>query len=168
MAYDVEFILSSVHAIQKRHGVVSAQPALPAAGRLYVIHNDTTSRPVYVGTASDVQQRFVQRIAAVRELGFGNAHINPIEIHVYRVEVDGRPRPPDDLGYSAGIDVEHLLIRLHLKQGISVRNIGKLGAFVNNTGQRIALTLTAAVGQNVPAYLGGNDIYVGLPKDKVY
>src|SRR5690554_6387553 len=96
MAYDVEFSLSSVQAIQKRHGVVSAQPALPAAGRLYVIHNDTTSRPVYVGTASDVQQRFVQRIAAVRELGFGNAHINPIEIHVYRVEVDGRPRPPDD------------------------------------------------------------------------
>ena len=32
MAYDVEFILSSVHAIQKRHGVVSAQPALPLHG----------------------------------------------------------------------------------------------------------------------------------------
>jgi hypothetical protein len=155
MPIAITLILNRASDIVKQAGVVTAVPALEPTGRLYVIHNPTTSRDAYIGTATDVQQRFVPRLAAIRELGFNNAAIQPITIYSYRVTVNGQARQPDNQGYAGGYDVEHLLIRLHLRLFISVRQFNKIHAFSNNTGQRIDLRVDAANGLAVPAYLGG-------------
>jgi hypothetical protein len=71
------------------------------------------------------------------------------------VIVNGQARQPNDLGFAGGIDVEHLLIRLHLNQGVNLRNINKLAPYLNTSGQVINLTLTSSPALVVPAYLGG-------------
>lgn len=168
MAINVNIMLYRKHDIVKHGGLVSAAPALEGAGRLYVIKNTSTSRPVYIGTASNLRNRFTARIKAIREFGFANLAINPIRIHVYRVFVDGHARPPNDLGIAGGVDVEHLLIRLHMAQGINVRNITKTAPFTNTSGHRINLTLTANAPLNVPNYLGGAGIAVAIANGASY
>lgn len=133
-----------------------------------MIHNSTTSRHVYVGTAANLQHRFSERIAAVRELGFNNAAINAITIHVYRVQVNGRSHQPNNLGVAGGIGVEHLLVRLHMTRNIPVRNMNKTAAYLNNSGNIINLTLMSQPALAVPAYLGGAVINVAIANGNHY
>jgi hypothetical protein len=163
MPTNIVLLLHRNSAVQKNAGNVSAFPALEPVGRLYVIHNATTSRRAYIGTAGNLQQRFTDRIAAIREWGFNNAAILPITIHAYRVTVDGHARQPNNLGFAGGIDVEHLLIRLHLTQGIPIRNYNKVFPYNNTSPNTINLQLMGAGGNAVPAYLGGAVINVAIP-----
>lgn len=169
MPVNVQLVMHKSHQIRKNQGFVQCVPALESQGRLYAVLNTTTSRHVYIGTASNLQSRFTERIAAVRELGFNNAAINPITIYAIRVIIDGHPRQPNNLGIAGGIDVEHLLIRLHINQGVSVRNISKLIQYTNNTGtvMNLSLTTSPAVGA-VPAYLGGAPVNVAIASGNRY
>lgn len=141
MAITVNFIYTSVHRLVKNFGGISSNPALPATGKLYVIRHAQANRfPFYIGTAINVQQRFAERLRAVRELGFRNADIANIAIAVIRIQVDGQNRQPDNLGFAGGIDVEHLLIRTHMDQGQEVRNIVKTDYYRNTSGSVIRCT----------------------------
>src|SRR5262245_36742703 len=129
MPIQITFMLVSKHTIMIQGGESIARTALPHGGRLYVIYNSTTKRHVYVGTATDVQERFKPRIASIREFGFQQAAMRPIRIYVYQVLYNNRPKPPNKHGRCMGIDVERLMIRLHLKRNISLRNITKIRPF---------------------------------------
>lgn len=168
MPINVVLLRHRQSAVRKNAGNIAAVPALEATGRLYVIHNATTSRHAYIGTAGNLQARFTERIAAIREWGFNNAAITPITIHVYRVTVDGQARQPDALGYAGGIDVEHLLIRLHINLAIPLRNYNKVYPYNNTSGQTINLQLAGTGGLAVPAYLGGAVINVVIPNNGAY
>jgi hypothetical protein len=168
MPTNITFLLHRNYKIVNSGGLVTAQPALEAAARLYAIHNNDTDRPVYIGTAANLKHRFTERISSLRELGFSDAAINSITIHAYRVLVNDIPRPPDNTGHSQGFDVEHLLICLHLARFIHVRNINKAGGYYNSSGDTITLTLRAEVPLAVPTYLGGAIINDFIPKNTAY
>ncbi len=138
----VNYIYESSHVIAYNNGAISAYPALPATNRLYVVYNSSTNRAVYVGTSTDVQNRFDARLKACRELGFNAAQLDPVLIFVVRIVVNGVASPPGNSGVSSGINVEHLLIRtydVHINCG--VRNIDITGQFTNGTGGILTWTL---------------------------
>ncbi len=168
MPIDINLVLHRKHRVVKNAGYTTANPALETAGRLYVIRNDLTSRQVYVGTAADVQGRFGPRVATLREWGFNNATLGAIKIYVYRVLINGVARQPNNLGLAGGVDVEHLLIRLHLNQNVNVRNIAKIAAFNNTSGQVMNLTLSSSPALNVPGYLGGVVIHQAIANHAAY
>ncbi len=156
MANKVNFNYCSMHTVDNVNGVVSATPALPGQSRLYVIYNGSTNRPVYVGTASNVQNRFAGRLEVCRELGFSDDQLGPISVMVVQILVNGAPATPGDIGISAGIDVEALLIRTYLMHlQWNVRNIQKVTPFTNGTGTVLQWTLTNACG--IPNFGGPYD-----------
>jgi hypothetical protein len=157
VAITVTFNYCSTHAIRNVNGLVSAVPALPAQSRLYVIHNATTNRPVYVGTANNVQNRFGCRLEASRELGFGNDELTPITVMVVQILVGGVASTPGDSGISSNIDVEALLIRTYLQHlQWNVRNIQKVTPFTNGTGTVLQWSLVNGCGI---ANFGGHYTY---------
>ena len=164
MAIAIEFIRTGESSIAEAAGLVTARPALEQDGRIYVIENPATARPVYVGTAESVRHRFEARIAALREFGFAAAVLSQITIRAYRVEVNGISRRPNTLGYAGGVDVEHLMIRLHLTMGVNVRNMNKVVPYRNFTGQELHLEMNAPV----PAYLGAFGIHVVIGNGVIY
>jgi hypothetical protein len=138
----VTFDYVSQHDIVKHGGVVNCAPGLPHASRLYVIHHaQAAGHPFYIGTAAHIRNRFRHRLDAVRELGFRNNEIMNVTIGIVRILVNGIPRTPGNLGIAVGIDVEHLLIRMHLTQGNGVRNMGKINPFINNLPNAINCTV---------------------------
>lgn len=137
----------SIHTINYNNGNINAVYALPQASRLYVIVNGTTGHPVYIGTADNVQNRFTPRLEAMRELGFNQNALNPIQVLVIQTQVNGVNTTPGNTGIAGGIDVEHLLIRTYMGHlNLPVRNIQKTAAFQNASGQRIDWTLTNNAG----------------------
>lgn len=138
MPINVHYNYESNHTVRKVGGLISAVPALPTSSRLYVIHHlNAHGRPYYIGTASNVKERFKERFRAVRELGFRTAEINNLRIAVVQILIDGVSRTPQDYGIAGGIDVEHLLIRLYIAFGHRLRNIDKTGNYQNTHGQRL-------------------------------
>ena len=147
MPIAIDFDYVSTHTVQKAAGYISVVPALPQSSRLYVIHHTLANTyPYYIGTATNIQSRFTERLRTVREFGFRNNEIVNVSIAIVQIFVDGNPRPPGNLGISAGIDVENLLIRLYTRQNNGVRNIAKLAPFVNNHGQRLDCSLNNNAG----------------------
>ncbi len=146
MPINITFDYVSSHTLVKAGGIINYAPALPHAGRLYVIRNALAhGHPYYIGTASNVQNRFTPRSDAVRELGFRTAEINNISIAIVQITVNGYFNPPDDHGISNGVDVEHLLIRLYVVNNEGVRNIVKITPFFNTTGLRINYTFVNSI-----------------------
>ncbi len=135
MATKVTFNYEKYHTVGYDSGTVAVKPALTTSARLYVIHNETTNYKVYVGTATDVKDRFKGRIDVCRELGFSQEQMDAISFFVVQIKIDDTPAPPDKYGWSGGIDVERLLIRTYMQKiGWSVRNSVKTEQFQNGTG----------------------------------
>lgn len=142
----IDFNYVSVHRVRNNHGLVEALPALPQDRRLYVIYNNSTNRPFYIGTAANIQDRFEPRFAAMREMGMNQVALDEILIMVVQIQVDGVNTPPV-AGVSGGIDVEHLLIATYIGGlNFNVRNIQKVGTFTNNTGGVLDWHLNNVVG----------------------
>jgi len=141
MPIAIIFNYTSVHILQKAGGNPFYQPALPNSSRLYAIRNTQANNfPFYIGTADNIQNRFVPRVDAVRQFGFRNADIANVSIAIIQIFVNGIASPPHNNGVSSGIDVEHLLIRLYISQGHNVRNISKTAVFTNNHGTSLNCT----------------------------
>ena len=58
--------------------------------------------------------------------------------------------------------------RTHLNAGIPLRNMNKLAAYTNASGQTINLTLTSTPVLNVPNYLGGAVINAAILNNNNY
>lgn len=147
MPIAVTFTYVTQHRFQNVHGAVSVTPGLGGASpRLYVIYNDATNRPFYIGTAQNLTARFAPRNEALREVGFDHATVANAIIWSVQIQVDGVNRPPDNAGRSMGIDVEHLLIRTYISHIDAVRNIQKVAQFTNTSGQRLDWSLVNNAG----------------------
>jgi hypothetical protein len=147
MPINIDFNYNVTNNIVINNGLVTANPAINQASRLYVIHNPATNRPIYVGTAANLQDRFDPRLRAMREMGFSQVELNNILVMEVQIQVDGVNRTPGDNGVAGGVDVEHLLIRTYIQNiGVNVRNIQKTAEFNNNTGQQINWTLNNNAG----------------------
>lgn len=154
MPIDIDFDYRTIHTVYKNGGAIFYNPALTHSSRLYVIRNTQANNfPYYIGTANNISNRFAGRAEVVRELGFRTNEINNISIAIVQITVNGVSRPPHDNGISAGVDVEHLLIRSYTQQGRGVRNISKVAPFANTSGQTIRCHFfnTAGWGHFVPA-----------------
>jgi hypothetical protein len=153
MATTIKFNYEKAHTVGYDGGYVTVKPALTTSKRLYVIHNETTNNKVYVGTATDVQDRFKGRIDVCRELGFSPEQMDPISFFVVQIKIDDTPAPPDQYGHSLGIDVEHLLVRTYMQKiGWSVRNVVKTSTFLNPTGTELKWELVN--GANITGFGG--------------
>lgn len=107
-------------------------PAFTSSSRLYVIYDGNGAPSVYVGTATDVQDRFYTRLSAIRELNISQAHLNNIFVAIVQIEIDGVFYPPHNNGISNGVDVEHLLIRIYSQLiNANIRNLVKVNAFTS-------------------------------------
>jgi hypothetical protein len=141
MPTNIDFIYDSTHDVRlDNNGLVNAVPALINQGRLYVIHNPSTQRHYYIGTANDLQARFAERMQICREMGFTNlGQLDQITIFVIRLVINNQAVQPDNQGMAQAIDVEALLIRTYISRvGVPVRNVHKSNQpFVNTTGQPI-------------------------------
>lgn len=163
VATDVEFNYKSTHVINFNGGYVSYYPAIPQDARLYVIYNDSTDRHVYVGTATNVQNRFNPRIEALREFGFSEDQLKKIFIMIVQIKIDGYNKPPDNYGKAGDnpeIDVEHLLVRTYVeKLNVNARNIDKASKkFKNETGGKLTWSLVNNAGiQNFGVHNYGLD-----------
>ncbi len=144
MTITVNFNYESIHRLANTDGIVSASPAIPRAGRLYVILNNSTARTVYVGTSSDVKARFVSRLQVIREMGFD---VGSPTIFIVQIQINTVYTQPGDDGIADGIDVEHLLIRTYVKLlGLNVRNVTKWGVFRNTTTDKLIWSLNNQAG----------------------
>ena len=156
MAISVHFNYESKHRITKSGGLISTYPSLPHSSRLYVIrHIDAVRYPYYIGTASNVKDRFDERLRSIRELGFRNTEIGNIRIAVVQIFINGRPRTPQDYGIADGIDVEHLLIRFYVALGRNVRNMVKTNQFQNTYGTPLDCTFANTI--NWGHFVPGNE-----------
>jgi hypothetical protein len=151
-AINLTFSYVSQHILQYNNNLVDANPALPAANRLYVIQNTSTPRGFYIGTAANVASRFTARFTACRELGFGQNEVNVIRVFTINVLTNNASTPPGDNGVTWGppaIDVEHLLIRAYVSGlHFGVRNLNKVNHFPNYQGValNVALVDNAGIG----------------------
>ncbi|MGH1384418.1 hypothetical protein [Kordia sp.] len=142
MPINIDFNYNFTNSIVINDGLVTANPAIHQASRLYVIHNPATNRPVYVGTSANLRDRFILRLEIIREMGFSQVELNNIIVMEVQIQIDGVNRTPGEDGVAGGIDVEHLLIRTYIQNiGLNVRNIQKTAVFNNNTGEQINWTL---------------------------
>ncbi|GHD55351.1 hypothetical protein [Jeongeupia chitinilytica] len=117
-------------------GMIGMAPALAAQGRLYVIYSGTHTRPFYIGTSGNVQQRFQNRVAAMNDAGIVAATLQNSFVFTIRVTINNINHQPNDLGIANGIDVEKLLLRLyHVHYQAAFRNTAKWStAFANTDG----------------------------------
>ncbi|MEP4821805.1 MAG: hypothetical protein ABJ383_13430 [Balneola sp.] len=134
-----------------------------SGGRLYVIYNNSTNRKVYIGTTSDVEKRFKNRLRGLREFGFSQSELNAILIMVIKLEKremsnsNFNPSPPSDKGLinvncsNVKLDVEKLLIATYMnKLGITlVRNTTKTLGFRNDFTQKLIWSLIDETGRNL-------------------
>lgn len=136
MAVTVAFDYKETHRIKNNGGIVTASPKLPSSAGLYIIRNSDDTNTVYVGTTSNLQNRFDERLRVYRESGFTQAALDKIYIYQIKIKIDNVSKAVNDLGYASTVDVEHLLIRsiMSKKTGTSLRNINKWNtAFRSNT-----------------------------------
>jgi len=150
----VNFNYLKQYALINNNGLIQTVPALPSSSRLYVIYNNSTNRPYYIGTAVSLKNRFSPRLEVIREMGFDQNCLDEILIFEIQIEVDGKFRTPGDDGIAGGIDVEHLLIRTYINSlNENVRNIQKVTPFINNTGTLLSWNLLNSAG-NIPGFGG--------------
>ncbi len=147
MTTHVEFDYISTHVITYGGGYVAYYPSIQKAARLYVIYNESTDRPLYVGTATDAKERFESRIRGLREFGFSDGQLQKIFIMIVQIKIDNKFTPPDNFGMAGdnpAIDVEHLLVRTYTEKiNKASRNIDKASKkFKNETGGKLTWTLT--------------------------
>jgi hypothetical protein len=145
-AIDLRFAYTTTHTLQYNNGQVTANPAIPPSNGLYVILNNSTNRSVYVGTASNILQRFSQRFQVCVELGLGQNDVASVRIYTIQIYTNQQLTPPGNNGRTTNtyqsIDVEHLLIRTYISGfNRAVRNTGKIGQFFNHQGVTINWSL---------------------------
>ncbi|MEM9556023.1 MAG: hypothetical protein AAGC60_17335 [Acidobacteriota bacterium] len=139
------------HGLAYNNGLVSWNPGFPQSSRLYVIYNNDTNRPYYIGTALNLRNRFNPRATVCRELGFPT--VNAMNsVSAYRLQMEWRANgvgqnwvnaTPGDNGVVGLIDAEHLLIRVYIEnENVGVRNIQKVNAFTNTTGNQLNVYFT--------------------------
>jgi hypothetical protein len=151
----VDFRFTSDHAVTYNNGLVGYSPALPGTAGLYVIYNPSTTHPVYVGTASDVQDRFDGRANVMREMGFSAGQLGAITVFYVKPYMGGTFANavfanPGNTGVANGLDLENLLIRFYLQViAWNVRNIQKLAAFQNNAATNLSVRMSNGPGMNV-------------------
>lgn len=131
-----------IHTVQfnEDNGFPFYNPAIRREPGLYVIRNLLNQTwPVYVGTASNVRNRFDSRLEPLSHWGFVDDPLAGIAIYIVKVKVNGSNNAtgpgigvgvPD--GWVAGVDAERLLIRNYIKKAQwNVRNQQKINPFLN-------------------------------------
>jgi hypothetical protein len=164
---DLTFRIVSTHTLTVNNaiGQVTANPALPTYGGLYDIYNTSTVARHYVGTATNIQERFNHRWQVCSELGLGHNDVTNIRVWAIQVYTGQHLTPPDNGGRTTGaggthpLDVEHFLIRTYL--GFlrwEVRNTNKRLQFNDPFGNQISCTIADAAG-----VLGHQNVQFTLP-----
>jgi hypothetical protein len=160
-AINLTFSYVTTHTLQYNNNQVTANPAIPSSNGLYVILNNSTNRWIYVGTASNILQRFNQRFQVCVELGLGQNDVANIRIYTIQIYTNQQLTPPGNNGRTTNtfqsIDVEHLLIRTYMS-GFhqAVRNTGKIGQFFNHQGVAISWSLVDNGGTGIGGPFGFN------------
>lgn len=104
---------------------------------------ENVSKKVYVGTASNVQDRFESRSRAIRELSIPQTHLDNLVVLVVQILTDNKFTPPHSDGKVGTVDVEHLLTRTYTQHlHYTGNNYSKSGQFTNPLGGNINWSLT--------------------------
>jgi len=149
---NIEYVFKKHHTVYIDNiGHYKIRPALIRSNRLYIIYNQSTARPLYIGIAKNLQNRFKGRLQTMREMGFNQTQLDSIYIIEVQLKLNTKARTPNYIYERKGLDVEHLLIRTYVELlRIGVRNTEKISNFRNLLLENLSWTITNDLDINIP------------------